>query len=114
MTPRNRMESFFLAETLKYLYLLFDDGTSLVFRGNYLFTTEAHLIPIDPAKRRRGNPPPKRTRHPRYWFKYWVGTCPVMYYRFGFSIDGLPAPLSTRDACIPFLDLHRRPTNDRK
>lgn len=57
----NRMESFFLAETTKYLYLLFDpenylhnDGSSgivygdcIIEAGNYIFNTEAH--PIDPA-----------------------------------------------------------------
>ncbi|XP_038659558.1 ER degradation-enhancing alpha-mannosidase-like protein 2 isoform X3 [Scyliorhinus canicula] len=61
----NRMESFFLAETVKYLYLLFDpdnflhnDGTTfhtvttpygecVLGAGGYLFNTEAH--PIDPA-----------------------------------------------------------------
>ena len=59
------MESFFLAETTKYLYLLFDednfihnDGTTsriidtpngkcVVEAGGYIFNTEAH--PIDPA-----------------------------------------------------------------
>uniref|UniRef100_UPI00398EA8A1 ER degradation-enhancing alpha-mannosidase-like protein 2 n=1 Tax=Pristiophorus japonicus TaxID=55135 RepID=UPI00398EA8A1 len=61
----NRMESFFLAETVKYLYLLFDPGNFLhndgstfhtvttpygecvLGAGGYLFNTEAH--PIDPA-----------------------------------------------------------------
>ncbi|XP_069508358.1 ER degradation-enhancing alpha-mannosidase-like protein 2 [Ambystoma mexicanum] len=61
----NRMESFFLAETIKYLYLLFDpynfihnDGSSfdtvitpygecIIGAGGYIFNTEAH--PIDPA-----------------------------------------------------------------
>lgn len=61
----NRMESFFLAETTKYLYLLFDpdnflnnDGSSgtviqvlngecVIDAGGYIFNTEAH--PIDPA-----------------------------------------------------------------
>lgn len=59
------MESFFLAETTKYLYLLFDpdnflnnDGSSgtviqvlngecVMDAGGYIFNTEAH--PIDPA-----------------------------------------------------------------
>lgn len=59
------MESFFLAETTKYLYLLFDpdnfihnpgiDGTVIntpngecvVDLGGYIFNTEAH--PVDPA-----------------------------------------------------------------
>ncbi|XP_056403979.1 ER degradation-enhancing alpha-mannosidase-like protein 2 [Hyla sarda] len=61
----NRMESFFLAETIKYLYLLFDpdnfihnDGSAfdlvvtpygecVLGAGGYVFNTEAH--PIDPA-----------------------------------------------------------------
>lgn len=64
----NRMESFFLAETIKYLYLLFDPdnflhggGTSgvtsweaggeggqcVLGAGGFVFNTEAH--PLDPA-----------------------------------------------------------------
>ncbi|XP_014291651.1 ER degradation-enhancing alpha-mannosidase-like protein 2 [Halyomorpha halys] len=65
-TQENRMESFFLAETTKYLYLLFDpenfihnDGSSgkvhvlpsgrqcVLDAGGYIFNTEAH--PIDPG-----------------------------------------------------------------
>jgi len=61
----DRMESFFLAETTKYLYLMFDpdnfihnrgnlaevvttpSGTCTLDAGGYIFNTEAH--PIDPA-----------------------------------------------------------------
>jgi len=61
----DRMESFFLAETLKYLYLLFDpdnfihndgrsgkiittpNGECLIDAGGYIFNTEAH--PMDPG-----------------------------------------------------------------
>uniref|UniRef100_A0A1B0CP03 alpha-1,2-Mannosidase n=1 Tax=Lutzomyia longipalpis TaxID=7200 RepID=A0A1B0CP03_LUTLO len=61
----DRMESFFLAETTKYLYLLFDpenflnndgrsgvvintpNGECVIEAGGYIFNTEAH--PIDPA-----------------------------------------------------------------
>lgn len=61
----DRMESFFLAETTKYLYLLFDpdnfihnqgdngivvntpNGECIVEAGGYIFNTEAH--PIDPS-----------------------------------------------------------------
>lgn len=60
----NRMESFFLAETIKYLYLLFDpenflhntgtefelgglQGDCILSAGGYVFNTEAH--PLDPA-----------------------------------------------------------------
>ncbi|VDO38407.1 unnamed protein product [Haemonchus placei] len=60
-----KMESFFLAETTKYLYLIFDEnnflhndgqkarivdtpnGECVVDAGGYIFNTEAH--PIDPA-----------------------------------------------------------------
>ncbi len=41
----NSMQSFFLAETLKYLYLLFsDDG--VIPLDKYVFTTEAHPLPV--------------------------------------------------------------------
>uniref|UniRef100_A0AC35TYK7 Alpha-1,2-Mannosidase n=1 Tax=Rhabditophanes sp. KR3021 TaxID=114890 RepID=A0AC35TYK7_9BILA len=61
----DRMESFFLAETVKYLYLIFDEnnfihndgseariidtdnGKCVVEAGGYIFNTEAH--PIDPS-----------------------------------------------------------------
>lgn len=46
--PRDMMESFFLAETLKYLYLLFseDDVLERYSPTKYLFNTEAHLLPL--------------------------------------------------------------------
>jgi endoplasmic reticulum Man9GlcNAc2 1,2-alpha-mannosidase len=43
--PRDKMESFFLAETLKYLYLLFEDDTNIDL-DKWIFNTEAHLLPI--------------------------------------------------------------------
>merc|ERR1712130_954092 len=64
-TLEDRMESSFLAETTKYLYLLFDpdnflhnrgnkaqkvetpDGVCWIEAGGYIYNTEAH--PIDPA-----------------------------------------------------------------
>lgn len=60
----NRMESFFLSETTKYLYLLFDpdnflnnnggtgtiidtpNGECVIYAGGHIFNTEAH--PVDP------------------------------------------------------------------
>uniref|UniRef100_A0A0K0FH31 alpha-1,2-Mannosidase n=1 Tax=Strongyloides venezuelensis TaxID=75913 RepID=A0A0K0FH31_STRVS len=46
-TLEDRMESFFLAETLKYLYLLFDRD-NLVNRNaeKLVFTTEGHILPV--------------------------------------------------------------------
>ncbi|KAI0782674.1 glycoside hydrolase [Abortiporus biennis] len=43
--PRDEMQSFFLAETLKYLYLMFldEDPISL---DKWVFNTEAHPLPI--------------------------------------------------------------------
>ncbi|UJR10262.1 hypothetical protein I4U23_014471 [Adineta vaga] len=43
--PRDKMESYFLAETLKYFYLLFDHINPFAF-NQWLFNTEAHLLPI--------------------------------------------------------------------
>lgn len=44
---RDLMESFFLAETLKYLYLLFaDDQKDLFPLDKWVFNTEAHPLPI--------------------------------------------------------------------
>ncbi|ORX59116.1 hypothetical protein BCR36DRAFT_275993 [Piromyces finnis] len=40
----DKMESFFLSETLKYLYLLFDPDNE--YNKNYIFSTEAHPFPV--------------------------------------------------------------------
>jgi mannosyl-oligosaccharide alpha-1,2-mannosidase len=39
------METFFLGETLKYLYLLFGDD-SVIPLDKFVFNTEAHPLPI--------------------------------------------------------------------
>uniref|UniRef100_A0A915PM45 alpha-1,2-Mannosidase n=1 Tax=Setaria digitata TaxID=48799 RepID=A0A915PM45_9BILA len=46
VTYRDMMESFFLAETLKYLYLLFDDDKTVIPLDRYVFNTEGHPLPI--------------------------------------------------------------------
>ncbi|XP_032425996.1 ER degradation-enhancing alpha-mannosidase-like protein 3 isoform X2 [Xiphophorus hellerii] len=46
-THEDRMDSFFLAEMFKYLYLLFSEKSQLpINMDNYIFTTEAHLLPV--------------------------------------------------------------------
>ena len=41
------MDSFVLSETFKYLYLLFSDDDDLILNvDDFLFTTEAHLLPL--------------------------------------------------------------------
>lgn len=44
MQLEDHQHSFFLAETCKYLYLLFDD--SFLLNQNYIFTTEGHPLPV--------------------------------------------------------------------
>ena len=44
-TKTNKMESFFLAETLKYLFLLFADNNLLPL-DRWVFNTEAHPLPV--------------------------------------------------------------------
>lgn len=43
---RDKMESFFLAETLKYLYLLFENETENIDLTKWLINTEAHVVSI--------------------------------------------------------------------
>lgn len=47
--PRDKMESFFLGETLKYFFLLFSDDVNLINLDQYVFNTEAHPLPIWPS-----------------------------------------------------------------
>ncbi|XP_060613211.2 endoplasmic reticulum mannosyl-oligosaccharide 1,2-alpha-mannosidase [Anolis sagrei] len=47
--PKDKMESFFLGETLKYFFLLFSDDVNLINLDKYVFNTEAHPLPIWPS-----------------------------------------------------------------
>lgn len=40
------MDSYFLTETLKYLYLLFDPDNPFN-SGDYIFSTEGHMFPLN-------------------------------------------------------------------
>lgn len=56
MTTEDRMESFFLAETCKYLYLLFDFANPVnVLSNKWIFSTEGHIIPVAPWLREAAN-----------------------------------------------------------
>ncbi|XP_008155548.2 ER degradation-enhancing alpha-mannosidase-like protein 1 [Eptesicus fuscus] len=47
-SKEDRMESFFLSETCKYLYLLFDEENPVHKAGTrYMFTTEGHVVSVD-------------------------------------------------------------------
>ncbi|XP_047655779.1 ER degradation-enhancing alpha-mannosidase-like protein 3 isoform X2 [Tachysurus fulvidraco] len=55
----DRMDSFFLAEMFKYLFLLFAEEDDLPFDvEDYIFTTEAHLLPLSLSIASRSHPPP--------------------------------------------------------
>ncbi|CAH4038456.1 endoplasmic reticulum mannosyl-oligosaccharide 1,2-alpha-mannosidase isoform X1 [Pieris brassicae] len=45
-SPKDMMESFFISETLKYLYLLFSDDRYMIDLSKYVFNSEAHPLPI--------------------------------------------------------------------
>lgn len=49
LPPKDKMESFFLAETLKYLYLLQDPDTPIDVLHTHVFNTEAHPLRIFPV-----------------------------------------------------------------
>jgi ER degradation enhancer, mannosidase alpha-like 2 len=74
----DQMDSFFLAETLKYLYLLFADDSDehFVAERSFVFNTEAHLLPI--AEALQG--PPSRFNAPHATSTAWLSArhrCPV-------------------------------------
>eukprot|EP00730_Choanoeca_flexa_P004887 TRINITY_DN11830_c3_g2_i2.p1 TRINITY_DN11830_c3_g2~~TRINITY_DN11830_c3_g2_i2.p1 ORF type:complete len:802 (+),score=134.95 TRINITY_DN11830_c3_g2_i2:325-2730(+) len=61
-TLGDRMESFFLSETLKYLYLLYDEE-NFVHKGNFVFNTEAHYYPVQAASVASVAQPSNLTKH---------------------------------------------------
>ncbi|KAH7066238.1 glycosyl hydrolase family 47-domain-containing protein [Paraphoma chrysanthemicola] len=84
----DRMESFFLGETAKYLYLLFDPSHPLnTWDAPFVFTTEGHPL-IVPKRLRthkpvRDGPLPNRYSDP--------GTCPLPPAPVPFSISATAA-----------------------
>lgn len=57
-----RMDSFFLAEMFKYLFLLFAEEEDLTFNvEDYIFTTEAHLLPLSLSTAPHAPSPPANT-----------------------------------------------------
>ncbi|KAI1091655.1 glycoside hydrolase family 47 protein [Rostrohypoxylon terebratum] len=74
----DRMESFFLGETAKYLYLLFDPDHPLnKLDASYVFTTEGHPLIIPRKKTRRPvhTPVSERAVQP-YFDAQFTNTCP--------------------------------------
>ncbi|KAM9529374.1 ER degradation-enhancing alpha-mannosidase-like protein 3 isoform 8-T8 [Salvelinus alpinus] len=62
----DRMDSFFLAEMFKYLFLLFAEEEDLTFNvEDYIFTTEAHLLPLSLSTAPHAPSPPANTTNLR-------------------------------------------------
>ncbi|KAI1436801.1 glycoside hydrolase family 47 protein [Xylaria sp. CBS 124048] len=75
----DRMESFFLGETAKYLYLLFDADHPLnKLDASYVFTTEGHplIIPRKDAPRQPKKPRSEKSLQP-YFDEGFTNTCPA-------------------------------------
>lgn len=82
MEHSDRLDSFVLAETFKYFYLLFSDPADLpIDLDDYILTTEAHLLPIGLPERPLGNrgssqtPPPPTPATP--YKRAWSDACPA-------------------------------------
>jgi len=48
-SPKDLMDTFFMAETLKYLYLIHDHKRGQQYLSDYVFNTEAHPLPLLPS-----------------------------------------------------------------
>ncbi|KAI1292736.1 glycoside hydrolase family 47 protein [Xylaria venustula] len=75
----DRMESFFLGETAKYLYLLFDADHPLnKLDAAYVFTTEGHplILPRKTSPRRTQKVRSEKSLQP-YFDESFTNTCPV-------------------------------------
>ncbi|CAL8086322.1 unnamed protein product [Calicophoron daubneyi] len=65
MTHTDRFDSFVLAETFKYLYLLFSEPKDLpVPMDEYVLTTEAHILPLSLSQLRPTAKKPLASDHP--------------------------------------------------
>ncbi|KAE9581013.1 ER degradation-enhancing alpha-mannosidase-like protein 1 [Colletotrichum fructicola] len=77
----DRMQSFFLGETTKYLYLLFDPDHPLnKLDAAYVFTTEAHPL-IIPRRRTKPKKKKEHRQQPKninvYYDENFTNTCPA-------------------------------------
>lgn len=110
----DRMESFFLGETTKYLYLLYDDQHPLhSLDAAYVFTTEGHplIIPKDTRKFSKTKPvPPATTTEIALYYDndLFASVCPVPPLTFPLTGSGIVARPDLFHAAR-MLDLHMIP-----
>lgn len=117
-SQEDRMDSFVLAETFKYLFLLFADPSDLVLNlEDFIFTTEAHLLPLSlsvvtvPANSTRassnivlsdeGDTPLKE-----------LSTCPSSRYLTHQSYSQFRSPHDVRASLKGFVESSRRSISD--
>lgn len=110
----DRMESFFLGETTKYLYLLYDDRHPLnSLDAAYVFTTEGHplIIPKKARKFTKTNPiSPATTKDIAlyYYNEEFTNVCPVPPGAFPLTGSGITSR-PTMFHAARMLDLHVTP-----
>uniref|UniRef100_A0A674CVF7 alpha-1,2-Mannosidase n=1 Tax=Salmo trutta TaxID=8032 RepID=A0A674CVF7_SALTR len=110
----DRMDSFFLAEMFKYLFLLFAEEDDLPFNvEDYIFTTEAHLLPLSLSTTPRApSPPANSTSEEELDDSNFDWTCPNT--RLLFPDPAFPRNLrdpirSAVDKSCPRPAIHREP-----
>ncbi|RMZ68549.1 mannosyl-oligosaccharide alpha-12-mannosidase [Pyrenophora seminiperda CCB06] len=100
----DRMESFFLGETAKYLFLLFDPSHPLnTWDAPFVFTTEGHPLIIP----KRVRPTRKTPEAPPLWQA--AETCPLPPAHLPFSISATAARTDVYHAAS-LAKLHLMPT----
>ncbi|KAG9351265.1 hypothetical protein JZ751_025157, partial [Albula glossodonta] len=80
----DRMDSFFLAEMFKYLFLLFADEEDLPFDvEDYILTTEAHFLPLTLSTASHTTLPPAVNILGKSWMtQTLIGPAPTLAYCF--------------------------------
>ncbi|XP_029541961.1 ER degradation-enhancing alpha-mannosidase-like protein 3 isoform X3 [Oncorhynchus nerka] len=109
----DRMDSFFLAEMFKYLFLLFAEEEDLTFNvEDYIFTTEAHLLPLSLSTAPHAPSPANATSEEELDDSNYDWTCPNT--RLLFPDPAFPRNLrdpirSAVDKSCPRPAIHREP-----
>jgi hypothetical protein len=105
----DRMESFFLGETAKYLFLLFDPSHPLnTWDASFVFTTEGHPLVIPKRLRPRQAP---RAEAPLPGRHLMPGVCPLPPAHVPFSISATAARSDIFHAAS-LARLHLMPTTE--
>lgn len=108
----DRMESFFLGETAKYLYLLFDADHPLnKLDAPYVFTTEGHPLIVprpSPSERRKSRPRSTFTELQHYEAVENSETCPVPPQHLPLTVSATAARMDIFHASS-LIGLHQVP-----